>query len=585
MSSAQSNPSGLPPLPWHDLGRSFLLAASDSVVVVDAQVKDQPVIFVNPGFEQMTGYKAEEILGRNCRMLQEADRDQPERTVLREAIRQGVPCKVVIRNYRKDGRLFWNELNIVPVQNANGIITHVLGVLRDVTDRVQLERRQLKSAVQDSLTQLPNRKLFLDRFGEALERGRDLQRPAAVLVVNLDHFRDVNEAYGHKVGDLVLTETGRRLLQYADVSDTVGRIGGDNFALLKSQAADMPTLRQLAANILTTLQESVVIEGQAVDCKASLGAVLVAPGHEDADMCLRRAEAALKKAKYAGRGCFELDELHAGDRDLFSLRTAFRQALTREQLSLRFQPQLDLQTRRICGLEVLLRWQIPAHGFVSPDIFIPLAEETGMIVPVGEWVLENACEQHRLWVEQGLLDCPVAVNVSGVQVQRPNFVEMVQGVLGRTGLPASRLELELTESVMMDRVEGTLEKLEGLRHLGIHFSIDDFGTGFSSLGYLKQLPVSKLKIDKCFIRDIIHDSGSAGIALSVISMAHHLRMEVLAEGVETEAQQSFLHSHGCDMIQGYLIGKPMTAAEFEQFVHSWNTPISSEATASTLGAR
>lgn len=573
MNDARSDLSESPHLPWHDLGRSYLQAAAESILVVDAQAKDQPVIFVNQCFEQMCGYKAEEIIGRNCRLLQEADRDQPERETLRDAIRRGESCKVVIRNYRKDGRLFWNELNIMPVRDAHGVLTHILGISRDVTDRVQLERRQLKSSIQDSLTQLPNRKLFLDRFSEALYRGRDLQRPAAVLVINLDHFRDVNEAFGHQVGDLVLTETGRRLLQFADVSDTVGRIGGDTFALLKSQVTDMSVIKQLATNIVSTLQDAVVIEGHTVDCKSSLGAVLVTPGHDDANMCLRRAEAALKKAKHSGRGCFEVDELHAGDRDMLSLRTAFRQALAREQLSLRFQPQLDLQSGKICGLEVLLRWQIPAHGFVSPEVFIPLAEETGLIVSVGEWVLEKACEQHRLWVEQGLLNCPIAVNVSGIQVQRPNFVEMVQTVLERTGLAANLLELELTESVMMDRVEGTLEKLESLRCLGIQFSIDDFGTGYSSLGYLKQLPVSKLKIDKCFIRDIIEDSGSAGIALSVIAMGHHLGMEVLAEGVETDAQQSFLYHHGCDMIQGYLIGKPMTSSEVEQFIGSWSARV------------
>lgn len=567
------------------LGRRAMEASSQGMVIADAREPGHPLIYVNPAFEQITGYSRGEALGRSCAFLQGSERQQPELLALQDALARGEGADVVLRNFRKNGEAFWNELSVSPVRNADGKLTHFVGILNDISERRRLEDDRLRRSTHDPLTGLPNRKLLLDLMQQALEVSGRYRRSAAALQLHLPHVEEVNDSLGHEMGERLLLAVASRLKSCLRPGDTVCRLTGTEFIVFLPDLAVAEDAASMADRLLQTLSPAYEIDDRTLYCGCSIGVAIAEPG-TDAAQLLQQCGVASHAAKRAGHDGvhYYSDEVSKRVTDRLELRTSLQGAIGRGELALHYQPQVDARSDRVSGVEVLLRWQHPELGSVSPVRFIPIAEETGLIVPIGEWVMEQACRQHKLWIDAGMLDCAVSVNVSGVQFQRQNFVDMVREVLQRTGLPAHRLELELTESVTMDTGATTLARLQALRALGITLSIDDFGTGFSSLGYLKRLPIDKVKIDRSFVSDITHDSDAAAITLSIISIAHNLRLQVVAEGVETAAQLAFLKRHRCDGIQGYFFSRPLPCAEFESFLQGY-TPADLQGDGEQGGAR
>lgn len=550
------------------LGQRAMAQSANGIVIADAQAPDMPVVYVNPAFERITGYAREEVLGRNCRFLQGHDDGQAERRVIREAIAKGEDLQVVLRNYRKDGTLFWNELSLSPVRDGAGRITHFVGIQNDITERKRQEAELAHRASHDGLTDLPSRELVQDRLQQALALARRSGRSVGVLFIDLDQFKTINDSLGHDQGDQLLREVARRLVAALREGDSVCRLGSDEFVAVLPDLQRPDDVVGVAEHLLAELSRPYLMDGQAAHLTCSIGVALASADTLSAAQLIGHADLAMFAAKKAGRNTYHVytDDLDLRARERLELRNRLQIAIQSQEFSLHYQPQFELGSGRLCGVEALLRWNHPELGQVAPHRFIPVAEETGQIVPIGQWVLREACRQAAEWLRRGLIDCPVAVNISGLQFVRPQFEQTVQAALSEAGLEASKLELELTESVMMDHSGRAMEVLHRLRALGVHMSIDDFGTGFSSLSYLKRMPVDKVKIDRSFITDITRNAEDASITLSIIAMAHHLGLKVIAEGVETEAQLNYLRRHLCDEGQGYFFSRPLEPRAFEAYL-------------------
>lgn len=542
--------------------------ASNGVLITDPNQPGNPIVSVNPAFEQATGYAADDIVGHNCRFLQGDDRDQAEIDRLRSAVKEGQECRVVLRNYRKDGSLFWNELFVAPVRDTGGKITHFIGIQNDITERKSYEAQLEYQATHDALTRLPNRTLFYDRLNQALAHAHRSGQQVAILFVDLDRFKMINDSLGHAIGDVLLQTVAARLKACMREGDTMARLGGDEFVivLLEDQLGKWPqelVSSTLAYRILEVLEQPFSLKGRELFISCSIGISLFPGDGEDPQTLLQNADAAMYRAKQQGRNGvqFYTQNMNARALERLELEKDLRYALKRQELELYYQPQVDLEHGQIIGMEVLLRWHHPQRGWVSPAQFIPLAEETGLIVPIGEWVLRTACAQARAWQDQGLPAVCIGVNLSARQFLQVDLIDLVARVLQETGLAPTCLELEITEGLLMQDVERAIDTLGVLRSMGVRLSIDDFGTGYSSLNYLKRFPIDRLKIDKSFVNDIIIDADNAAIVLAVIAMAHSLRLKVIAEGVETETQLAFLRSKNCDEIQGYYFSRPLPATE------------------------
>ena len=432
----------------------------------------------------------------------------------------------------------------------------------------QSEERLQHLAHYDHLTHLPNRVLFLDRLEQALARARWHKRIVAVLFVNLDRFKVINDTVGHPIGDRVLKVIAERLNAAVREGDTVARLGGDEFAVALADLAEAHDVPRVAEKIIAALHPPMVIDEREFFVTASIGVSLHPGDGDDAETLLRNADIAMYRAKEKGKNNFQFysPAMNAEAPKRLALETDLRRALERREYLLHYQPKVDLATGRVAGMEALLRWQHPKQGLISPLDFIPLLEETGLIVPVGEWVLRSACAQNKSWQEAGHAPLRVAVNLSARQFKQTGLVETVRVVLAETGLDPRFLELELTESILLEHTGESLATLRKFHDMGIHLALDDFGTGYSSLSYLKRFPIDSLKIDRSFVRDITTNPDDATIARTVIAMAHNLRMMAVAEGVETQEQLEFLRAHQCDQMQGYYFSRPLTAEVFAQLL-------------------
>lgn len=422
-------------------------------------------------------------------------------------------------------------------------------------------------AHHDALTDLPNRLLFQDRLQHAMAKSRRSGQSAALLFLDLDRFKKINDSLGHSIGDQVLCEVARRLRSTLRESDTVARLGGDEFVMLLEQTSAEQDISLVARKVLKQMAEPLLIEEHELFLTTSIGISLFPEDGSSVDELMKAADVAMYRAKEEGRNNFQFyrPEMNARTHGLLLLEGKLRRALEEQQLVLYYQPQFDLGSRKLVGFEALLRWQPPGEPMVNPGDFIPLAEDTGLIVPMGEWVLQTACEQNLAWQRQGFAPVRMAVNISPRQFRQRSFIDTVDQALQRSGLAPQWLELEITESCAMDKVEENILAMAHLTQRGIHLAIDDFGTGFSSLSYLKRFPISKLKIDRSFIRDICHDPNDAAIATSVIALGRSMKLEVVAEGVETEEQAAFLRREGCQLSQGFLLGRPLPAKQVEHF--------------------
>jgi len=536
-------------------------SSSNGITIVDATKHDLPIIYVNSAFEKITGYATSEVLGQNCRFLQGDDFDlsnEQSLAEIRRGFKNGGDISTVLRNIRKNGEPFWNDLYISPLYEL-GKLTHFIGVQNDISERKSAENKLAFIISHDVLTGLPNRTLLEDRLRQACQVCKRYDRAVALLFIDLDGFKLINDSLGHRLGDQILIEVGRRLTTVVRSGDTVARISGDEFIVLLPDLAKIEDALSVVEAVNTEIAAPYYLDSETIHLTASIGISATESNIDNPMSLLQQADLAMFQAKQHGRSSYRWysQELNEEANYRVALRNELQNAIDHEQLSIYYQPLVDARSGRIRNVEALARWQHPTRGLISPGDFIPLAEETGQINALGEWILKKACRDAIHLHAQGFRNCSVSVNVSPIQLRKVGFINTVADALRASGLPAESLELEVVESVLLMDTDQVISTLHAIRELGVHIAIDDFGTGFSSLSYLKLLPANKIKIDRAFIKDVIENKNDAAITQGVISIAHHLGLEVVAEGVETEAHAAFLRKNQCDLLQGFAFAYPM----------------------------
>jgi len=526
----------------------------------------QSIIFVNEAFERRTGYLRAELLGRPLRMLSGPGTSSTTLARIDSAMARYEPVRAELLNYTRSGETYWVETDMVPLADDGGKHTHWLVVERDITERRKSEDDIHRLAFYDVLTGLPNRRLLMDRIDKLLDTSSRDASFGAVMFIDLDHFKDINDARGHAVGDALLRYAAARLADLVRKGDTVARIGGDEFVvLLPGLGADATDAAHralmLAEKIRAAIARPFSIDHQSYQCSASLGATLFPGTGNSAQDLLREADTAMYRAKAEGRNgvVFYEGAMQADVEQRLTLARNLQLALEEGQLEMYYQPQFD-RSRRIAGAELLMRWRRPDGTMVPPAIFIPIAEQTGLIQQLGHWAMRQACLA-VVALDAAGQRLPLSVNVSPSQFRQADFVDQVRATLAETGAPADLLILEVTEGLLIDKFDETVSRMRALAALGLRFSIDDFGTGYSSLAYLRRMPLYELKIDRSFIQDMPDDANAIAIVQAMLAMAGHLGLRVVAEGVETEAQASFLNEAGCDCLQGYLLARPAPFAD------------------------
>lgn len=548
---------------------------NDIVIITEAAPFRAPgprIVFVNEAFERRTGYTRDEVIGHSPRFLQGPDTQRPQLDRIRAALEQWERVRVDLINYTKGGEPYWVDLDVSPVWDEARRLTHWVAVGRDITERKRDEEKIQYLAFYDPLTQLPNRQMLLDRLSEAVgDSGH--AREGALMFIDLDNFKVLNDTLGHQKGDLLLQQVGRRLRNCVAKGDLVARLGGDEFVVLIENTPEKPldplTAAQVVSQrVLDALGEPYVLPGYLHHSTCSVGVTLFGKNPSSVNELLKQADLAMYQAKAAGRNAVRFfdPEMQAVATANAALAADLRQAWRDNHLKIEYQPQVGMDGR-MTGVEALLRWEHPTRGVVQPDEFIPTAEETSLIIPIGHWVLEAACAQLALWAQRPeRAHLSIAVNVSVRQFRHPEFIDEVVSCVRRAGIPPDKLKLELTESLLADNLEATIAKMRNLKDMGVRLSVDDFGIGYSSLSYLKRLPIDELKIDRGFIKDILTDGNDAAIAGTIIGLCRNLGLEVIAEGVETEDQRAFLARQGCHRYQGYLFCRPLPIEQLEAFI-------------------
>ena len=655
--------------------RDRALAAAVNGVIITQADGDMPVVYVNPAVERITGYPAGEIVGRNCRFLQNDDHDQADIARLHEALSRGEPCMAVLRNYRKDGSLFWNRMSIWPVKDPQGDTTHFVGIQEDITEQRQADERLRQAAAvfdsstegmmitdlsatiievnrafveitgyerdevigqptrllrsgqhppsfyqtlwrslidtgqwrgevwnrrkngeiypewltlstvrdaagaplfyagvfsdittvkqsaqqlehlahHDPLTDLPNRMLLNARLDHAIDHANRSGASLAVLFLDLDRFKNINDVYGHPFGDQLLRQVADRLRACVRLDDTVARLGGDEFVVLLEEIKEPHSAVLVAEKIQLALNQPFAIELREQFVTASIGISIFPRDGTEAAELIRNADAAMYQVKEGGRFgfAFYTPELTQKAAERVRLENDLHKALDLDQFQLHYQPQVELSSGRITGVEALVRWQHPDRGLLYPSAFIAIAEESGLMPRIGRWILHAACQQARQWLDEGIDFGRIGVNIAASQLRRGDLVALTRDTLASTALPADKLELEVTEGFIMQQAAEAIPRLDALRQLGVAIAIDDFGTGYSSLSYLKRLPVTRLKIDQSFVRDIPGDKEDAAITRAIIALANSMGLDVIAEGVESAEQVAFLVAEGCHLAQGH----------------------------------
>ncbi len=545
---------------------------ADAVIILD---KDVRIVAVNRSFTEVAGYAEAEAFGKNPRFLQSTRHDRAFYKAMWTSILDTGHWQGEIWNRRKSGETYPEWLTISVIKDEQGQISNYIGVYSEINVLKKAHARLQHMADHDALTGLPNRVLLGDRIEHALERARRERNAMALLFVDLDRFKYVNDTLGHQAGDQLLLQVSERLAASVRASDTVARLGGDEFVVLLEDIEDpLKECAAVAEKVLDKLRLPLTVNNQTLFISASVGISTFPSDGNDADTLLKHADTAMYHAKAGGRNAYRFytAELTKRAHEHLMLEHDLRLALNQGELELYYQPQVVLRTRQVVGAEALIRWRHPKLGLVTPAKFIPYAEDTGLIEPIGTWVLRSACAQSAAWQAAGLPPLRIAINISAYQLGRENLVDTVTAALKETKAEPDFLELEITEGFFIKEPGKAIEVLHALKALGLTLAIDDFGTGYSSLAYLKRLPIDKLKIDGSFLRDIPHDKDDAGIVRSVIALAHSLRLSVTAEGVETGAQLNFLRMHECDEAQGHLISLPLPMDKFRRWFEHRNSP-------------
>jgi diguanylate cyclase (GGDEF)-like protein/PAS domain S-box-containing protein len=538
---------------------------ASAVLITDAA---GTIEYVNHKFVETNGYGPEEAVGRTPRILKADGNDPAVYQDLWRAIKDGQEWRGELINRRKSGETYWCAIVISPIKDEQGRITHFVGVQDDVSERKTTEETIRQLAFYDPLTELPNRRLMRERLEHCMALAKRSGGQVALLYLDLDRFKFINDTLGHQVGDGLLRAVAVRFADCLRESDTLARLGGDEFAVIVSTGRRAESVVEVAEKLLEAASRHFNVEGHELYVTASIGISLYPMDTESADLLLRNADLAMYHAKAGGKNVYQFysRQMNLVAEERLAIENGLRRAVEQGEMLLEYQPKLNLASGRVYGMEALLRWQHPDLGTIPPDKFVPVAEENGEIIPLGAWVLTQACFQTEEWRRQGL-DLVVSVNLSAVQFRLRGLAGLIQATLHQSGLPGENLELEITESALLENAEDAARILKDLEELGVSVSIDDFGTGHSSLAYLKRFKVSTLKIDRSFVRDVDSNEDDRAIANSVIALARSMALDVIAEGVETETQAHVLRLLGCQNIQGYFLSRPLPPAEFADFVN------------------
>jgi len=543
-------------------------ASANGIVIADARQPGNPLVYINPAFAQITGWSQEEMLGQSCRVLQGEGTDPRAIEQIRSRLRRFKEVQTVIRNYKKDGTPFWNDLYIAPVKDAQGVVTHFIGVQNDISDRKKQEERIAWHANHDSLTELPNRALLADRLDQALRFVRRYHLQLTVMFIDLDGFKPINDTLGHAVGDKVLKVVAQRLSQSLRDGDTLARFGGDEFVIVLPNAGNVEEVNSIAERLLVNLSEPYEIDDKALTLTASIG---IAQGNEeiqDPNILVQQADMAMYKAKRRGHHNFEWfsHDINSKVERHVVVRHEIQEALANDEFRLVYQPIFNAQ-QQIASVEALLRWQHPVQGEISPAEFIPIAEHTGQIIPLGRWVIEQVCRDIGRFRQLGIEK--VSVNLSPIQLSRSRFVEDLEQILEHYHVSPAQLMLEITENVLVNELTHAPELLQTLHDKGFTIALDDFGSGYSSLRYLHELPIDVVKIDRVFTGHIGGQQGKDSIVRAMLAIAAELELQVIAEGIETAEQLEFLRDKQCNGFQGFYLARPVA---IEQFIHLLESP-------------
>jgi diguanylate cyclase (GGDEF)-like protein/PAS domain S-box-containing protein len=562
---------------------SVVVNANEMVMISQAEPTEDPlnlrIIYINDAFLKVTGHRAGDVIGKTAHLLVGPTTSQVELNQVRTSLLKDESVKAELEFYRKDGTPFWADINTVPIRNEHGQVTHFVSVMREATERKQAEEQLRRNAFHDALTGLPNRLMFMERLHQTVALSQ--QKPGylfAVLFLDLDRFKVINDSLGHLIGDQLLVAIARRLEGCLHRGDMVSRLGGDEFTILLEDIHDVSEATLVADRIHSELAKPFSLTGQEVFTSVSIGIALSTTDIERPDDLLRGADIAMYRAKAQGKSCHEVfdTEMHTHVVSLLQLENDLRRAVERQEFILHYQPIVSLSSGKIAGFEALVRWIHPEQGLIAPTKFIPLAEETGLIVPLGQWVLREACRQLRQWQIQFPQYAPlnISVNLSSRQFSQTGLLESIADTLAETGLSPSALKLEITESAIMENTEAALAMLLQIKEMGIQLSVDDFGTGYSSLGYLYRFPMDVLKIDQSFVSRVDVDGEKLELVRTITTLAWNLGMDVVAEGVETTKQLAQLKALKCEYGQGYLFSKPLAPADMEAFLSHPHHPLS-----------
>ncbi len=537
---------------------------NEAVLVCNA---DNRCIQINQAFTRITGYDNRELIGKNPRILASGRHNAEFYKEMWDSLNANGYWEGEVWDRRKNGEVFPQWLSIVAVKDDNNQVQNYIAVSSDTTERKDVDERLHFLAHYDPLTNLPNRSLLHDRLLQSILYAKRQNTKVAVFFLDLDRFKTINDTLGHSIGDLLLQSVAERLTSSTRNSDTIARLGGDEFIIILPDLKDTDHAGKIAQKVLDSIAKPHMIREMELHTTASIGISIFPDDGTSNEELIANADVAMYRAKDNGKNTcqFYAPVMNTSSYERLTVENKLRRALEREEFILHYQPQIEMTTGKIIGTEALIRWQNPEIGLVPPDMFISLAEENGLIVPIGEWVLREACRQNKSWHKQGLGELSVAVNLSAMQFHQKDLAQMVEQVLHDTGLSSEYLELEITETGIMKHSNAISTMLE-LKKMGIRLAIDDFGTGYSSLSHLKRFPLDKLKIDKSFVRDVTTNQDDAAIVTAIIAMANSLKLNTIAEGVETKEHCDFLCSSGCYEMQGYFFSRPLPAHDFEQLM-------------------
>lgn len=538
----------------------------EGVMVTDS---NGTILSVNPAFQVVTGYSAKEAIGKQPNILRSGIHDSNFYNQMWNKIRSDGVWSGEVWNKRKNGDLYPEWLTILAVKDKSGSVTQYVGVFTDITNQKTAEEELKKLAHRDPLTGMANRYSFNVRTKSLIETSASFGQKLALFFLDLDRFKQVNDTFGHKAGDDLLVDMSNRIKSLLGNKDFIARLGGDEFSIALANIRHPREAFQLAEAIIQSFEKPFVISGHDIYMSTSIGISFFPEDGEDIDTLLVKADKAMYESKQNGRNQFSAyhEEMENENKETLTMEMELRQAIDREELTINYQPQIHLKTKKVAGIEALIRWNNRHYGRVSPEKFIPLAEETGLINSIGEWVLTKVCRDLKTLMQFGFDDVPIAVNVSPLQFLQGNFVETVRRILNQENVPAQLLDLEVTESTVMPDAKKSVHRLNELKNLGCKLSIDDFGTGYSSLSYLRRFPIDNLKIDKSFIQSIDQYEDDASIVEAIITMAHRLHLKVIAEGAESKRQIQFLYAESCDYVQGFYYSKPLVFSDLVDFLY------------------